>query len=84
MRPMDLMASLLTSVADTVDPTKDKASPFMSHHLTSGLGSARIARSATAKSWGNGERKYKKIRKGRKEGGIPLSFVDPSSYHRPE
>ena len=50
MRPMDLMAFLLTSAAGTVGPTKDKGSPFTSHHLTSGLGSARIARSAIAKS----------------------------------
>ena len=43
--------SLLTSTAGMVGPTKGKGSPFVSHHLASGLGSARISCSATAKSW---------------------------------
>ena len=71
------------SQARPVRLTKDKGSRFMSHHLSSGLGSARIARSATVKSREKGERNYKK-KKEEKEGEIPLSFVDSSSDHRPE
>lgn len=60
---------------------KDKGCPFISYHLTSGFVSARIACSATAKSW---KKQKTEIQKQEKEGGAPLSFADPSSDHRSE
>ena len=52
-------------------PTKDKRSLFLSHNLKSGLGSLRTARSATAKSWENGEQNHKNKKIKKKKVGSP-------------
>ena len=44
---------------------------FLSHHLTSGLGNAKTARSATAKSWQNREQNYKNKKIKKKKVGSP-------------
>ena len=59
-------------------PTKDKGSLFLSHHLTSGLGSLRTARSATEKSWENGEQNYKNKKMKKKKVGSPYPSLTPA------
>ena len=76
MSPRD--GSLLTSAAYSVGPTKDKGSLFLSHYLTSGLASPRTARSATEKSWENGEQNYKNKKMKKKKVGSPYPLLTPA------
>ena len=51
---------------------------FLSHHLTSGLGNAMTARSATAKSWQNREQNYKNKKIKKKKVGSPYPSLTPA------
>ena len=51
---------------------------FLSHHLTSGLGDAKTARSATAKSWQNRGQNYKNKKIKKKKVGSPYPSLIPA------